>query len=555
MADDQRNDRTDVADGGVSLTTATKAGAATSKSHRRGPIDPRLVHYAHGTRRYLVLTVALGGCTAILVVAQAWFLATAVSGAFIDHKALSQLKVPVVLLFAAVLGRALVGWISERMADRASASAKSDLRQALVDRVAALGPSGLDGQAAGGLAVLATGGIDALDSYFSRYLPQVFLAVIVPITVIVVALGADWISAVIIAVTVPLIPIFMGLVGQSTKEKMGRQAAMLARLAGHFLDVVAGLPTLKVFGRAKAQAQAIGDITDQYRLATMDTLKVAFLSSLILELLATISVALVAVAVGLRLLGGHLGFSTALFVLILAPEAYLPLRLLGTNFHASAEGMKAAEDVFSVLDHPVPERGTGTELPDVAHCALEIEGLEVIYPGRDAAALRIGFADHRPGRNHRDRRTEWVRQVDPVGGTPRNDFADGGLGTRGRRETFGHRSRCVAHPGVMGAAATAPLCPHHCGERAVEPARCQRRRSPPRHHQGRPRRCRGPPAPGTGDRARYGGCGTLHRRAPTRGAGPGVSARRAHRAPRRADRQPRRPERRGDLELRARSLR
>jgi thiol reductant ABC exporter CydD subunit len=355
------------------------------------------LRYAHSTRRYLVLTVVLGGCTAFLVVAQAWLLATAVSGAFIDHKGVAQLKVPVALLFLAVLGRALVGWLSERSADRASARAKSELRQALVERVARLGPSGLDRQRSGGLTVLATSGIDALDAYFARYLPQVFLAVIVPVTVIVVALGADWISAVIIALTVPLIPLFMALVGQTTREKMGRQARHLQRLAGHFLDVVAGLPTLRVFGRAKAQAQAIADMTDQYRLATMDTLKVAFLSSLILELLATISVALVAVAVGLRLLGGHLGFSTALFVLILAPEAYLPLRLLGTNFHASAEGMKAADDVFGVLEQPLPDRGTGRDVPDLGRSVLRIEGLEVVYPGRQVPALRLPSLRVEPG--------------------------------------------------------------------------------------------------------------------------------------------------------------
>jgi thiol reductant ABC exporter CydD subunit len=377
-------------------STAARSPGPKARS-RTKPIDPRLLRYAHSTRRYLVLTVVLGGCTAFLVVVQAWLLATAVSGAFIDHKGLAQLKVPVALLFLAVLGRALVGWLSERMADRASARAKSELRRALMERVARLGPSGLDRQRSGGLTVLATSGIDALDAYFARYLPQVFLAVIVPVTVIIVALGADWISAAIIAVTVPLIPLFMALVGQTTKEKMGRQARHLQRLAGHFLDVVAGLPTLKVFGRAKAQAQAIADMTDQYRVATMDTLKLAFLSSLILELLATISVALVAVAVGLRLLGGHLGFSTALFVLILAPEAYLPLRLLGTNFHASAEGMKAADDVFAVLEQPLPERGHSTDVPDVARSVLRIEGLDVVYPGRQVTALRLPSLRIEPG--------------------------------------------------------------------------------------------------------------------------------------------------------------
>ncbi len=302
-----------------------------------------------------------------------------------------------VLLFIVILGRASVGWLTERMADRASASAKSDLREALVEQVARLGPAGIDRERSGSLVVLATGGIDALDSYFARYLPQLFLAVIIPVTVVIVALGADWISAVIIAVTIPLIPLFMSLVGASTRVRMGRQMRLLQRLAGHFLDVVAGLPTLKVFGRAKAQVAAIRDITDQYRTATMATLKVAFLSSLILELLATISVALVAVAVGLRLLGGHLSLATALFVLILAPEAYLPLRLLGTNYHASAEGMKAAEDIFEVLERPVPPPGLRREVPALSRSTLRVERLEVSYAGRPRPGLAAVSFDVEPG--------------------------------------------------------------------------------------------------------------------------------------------------------------
>jgi thiol reductant ABC exporter CydD subunit len=202
-----------------------------------------------------------------------------------------------------------------------------------------------------------------------------------------VVLGVDWISAVIIAVTVPLIPLFLSLVGAATREKMQRQSELLHRLAGHFLDIVAGLPTLKVFGRAKAQEEAVRDITDEYRTATMSTLRVAFLSSLVLELLATISVALVAVAIGLRLLGGHLGLASGLFVLVLAPEAYLPLRLLGTNYHASAEGMKAAGDIFEVLERPLSARGTQVSVPDPSRSRLRVEGLEVHYPGRRSAAL------------------------------------------------------------------------------------------------------------------------------------------------------------------------
>ena len=258
---------------------------------------------------------------------------------------------------------------------------------ALVEKIARLGPTGIDRQPSGKLVVLATSGIDALDSYFSRYLPQLVLAVVIPVTVIVVVLGADWISALIIAVTIPLIPLFMSLVGASTKARMGRQMRLLQRLSGHFLDIVAGLPTLKIFGRAKAQVAAIREIADQYRTATMATLRVAFLSSLILELLATISVALVAVAVGLRLLGGHLSLATALFVLILAPEAYLPLRLLGTNYHASAEGLKAAEEVFGILERPLPSYGTRRDVPDPSRSTLRVAHLEVRYPGRVAPAL------------------------------------------------------------------------------------------------------------------------------------------------------------------------
>ncbi len=366
-------------------------------TRRPGPIDPRLLRYTRGTRRYLAVAVLLGGITAFLVVAQAWLIATTIAAVVVHHRGLARVEARVVLLFVVILGRAAVGWLTERTADRASASAKSDLREALVEQVARLGPAGINRERSGSLVVLATTGVDALDSYFARYLPQLFLAVIVPVTVVVVAFGADWISAVIIAVTIPLIPLFMSLVGASAKVRMARQMRLLQRLAGHFLDVVAGLPTLKVFGRAKAQVAAIRDITDQYRTATMATLKVAFLSSLILELLATISVALVAVSVGLRLLGGHLSLATALFVLILAPEAYLPLRLLGTNYHASAEGMKAAEDIFEVLERPVPSHGVRRDLPDLSRSTLRVEGLEVVHAGRPRPALRAASLSVHPG--------------------------------------------------------------------------------------------------------------------------------------------------------------
>ena len=229
------------------------------------------------------------------------------------------------------------------------------LRAALLQRVLEIGPGRVGEEHTGEITTLATRGVDALDAYFSLYLPQLVLAVIVPFSVVAVVLASDWISAVIIVVTLPLIPVFMALVGASTRDRTAAQLSTLQRLAAHFYDVMSGLPTLKVFGAAKRQVRVIAEVSDRHRVATMSALRLTFLSSLILELLATLSVALVAVAVGLRLMYGDLDLRTAMFVLVVAPEAYLPLRALGANYHASAEGMSAAEQVFSVLAEPEPD--------------------------------------------------------------------------------------------------------------------------------------------------------------------------------------------------------
>jgi thiol reductant ABC exporter CydD subunit len=350
-------------------------------------LDPRLLRYARATRAFLFVAVGLGVLSALLIVAQAWLLAEIVAGAFRHGNDLAQLRTPLIALLCVVLARAAVAWGAELAASRSSARAKSQLRVALLERVAGLGLDSSREQRTGELAILATRGIDALDGYFSLYLPQLLLAAIVPLVVLAAVLAGDWISAAIVAVTIPLIPLFMALVGATTRERMDRQLRTLERLAGHFLDVVAGLPTLKVFGRAKAQAGAIREITERYRRAAISTLRVTFLSSLILELVATISVALVAVAIGLRLMSGSLDLRTALFVLVLAPEAYLPLRQLGANYHSSAEGMAAAEQVFAVLEAPGAPRGSRTDVPDPAVAGLVVEGLRVVYPGRDEPAL------------------------------------------------------------------------------------------------------------------------------------------------------------------------
>ncbi|GGT07679.1 ABC transporter [Streptomyces tanashiensis] len=358
------------------------------------PIDPRLLRYARATRLFLIAVVVLGLVGAALVIAQAMLIAEIVVGAFQKAQSVSDLTTPLLLLAGVAVARGLVSWLTELAAHRASAAVKSELRGRLLGRAAALGPGWLSGQKAGSLIALATRGVDALDDYFARYLPQLGLAVVVPAAVLARIVTEDWVSAAIIVVTLPLIPIFMILIGWYTQARMDRQWKLLSRLSGHFLDVVAGLPTLKIFGRAKAQAESIRAITSEYRQATMRTLRIAFISSFALELLATLSVALVAVTIGTRLVHGELELYTGLVILILAPEAYLPLRQVGAQYHAAAEGLAAAEEIFDVLEQPVRDGGTAA-VPESVR--LELDGVTVRHEGRAEASLDAATLTVEPG--------------------------------------------------------------------------------------------------------------------------------------------------------------
>jgi ATP-binding cassette, subfamily C, bacterial CydD len=358
------------------------------------PFDPRLVRHASAARGYLILTVCIGLCTTALILAQASLLAHALAGAA-RGAGLSALRGTIVTLAVVLLARALAAFWGETDALRAAAIVKSQLRRRLVARSLRLGPAWLIGQQPGEIATLATKGLDALDPYFARYLPQLVLGVLVPLAVLIRVTAADWISGLVIAGTLPLIPLFAILVGLHTKARTQRQWHLLAALGGHFLDVVEGLPTLKIFGRAKAQAQIIRKVTDEHRSATMAALRIAFLSALVLELAAALAIALVAVEVGLRLLAGHIGYETALLVLLLTPEAYLPLRAMGAQFHASAEGTAAADRVFEILDSPQqssPEPASqhlvvAAASLDLSAQPIELADITLCYPDRDTPAL------------------------------------------------------------------------------------------------------------------------------------------------------------------------
>ncbi|HZX02491.1 thiol reductant ABC exporter subunit CydD [Kribbella sp.] len=358
------------------------------------PLDPRLLKRARGARVFLAASVLIGVLSGVLIIVQAVLLAHGIAGVVLRG---SGVGVVAWGLAAVVAGRALLVWVQEVVAQRAAAAVKSTLRRQVLEHSLKLGPVWLSGERSSALTTLLTKGLDDLDPYFARYLPQLVLASTVPAGVIGWMATGDLIAAGTVLITLPLIPIFMALIGWVTQARSRRRQHALAVLAHHFADVVGGLTTLKLFGRAKAQESAVRRVTDQHRAASMGSLRVAFLSSFALELLASLSVALVAVGVGLRLVDGKLGLETALMVLILAPEAYLPLRQVGMQFHASADGVAASEEVFRVLETPLPERGERTDVPDLRVTPLQLYDVTVTYPGRETPALDGFDLELRPG--------------------------------------------------------------------------------------------------------------------------------------------------------------
>lgn len=355
------------------------------------PLDPRLVRRARATLPFLVALCVVGVGTALLILAQAWLLAESISSVFDTHTT-TGLARWAGLLAAVFAGRALLAWAQESLAHRACAAVKSQLRR---DVLAARLARPTDARTSSStLITLVTTGLDALDGYYSKYLPQLVLASIVPV-VLAIAIGLqDVRSLVIVIITVPLIPVFMALIGWRTEAAMKRRWQTQSRLANHFADLVAGLPTLQVFGRARAQLARLKRTEDASRAGTMGTLRIAFLSSFALELLATLSVALMAVTIGFRVDAGGMDLRTSLFILILAPEVYLPLRQVGTLYHDAADGMAAAEEAFSLIEHGQLTAGVAQTVPSARTSPLVVDELTYTYPDAqtpavDGVSLRI----------------------------------------------------------------------------------------------------------------------------------------------------------------------
>ena len=325
------------------------------------PLDPRLLRRVRPARVALAADVLFGFLATIALLIQATLFAAIVARAF-EHRPLDPREV--IAFCGVVVARAVFAAGFEATGRRAAALATSELRMALVERRLFDMPTAADGAEAGEIATAAVSGVDGLEAYFARYLPQLVLAVLVPIAVLAWTAAIDLTSVAIMVLTLPLIPVFMVLIGRYTESKTRARWVALTRLSNHFLDVVRGLPTLRAFNRGTAQAERIEAVSEAYRRTTMETLRVSFLSGAVLDLAATLATALVAVTLGVRLVEGTVAFRPALTVLLLTPELYIPLRSLAAQFHVSADGLAAAERILDLIEAPeTPAVGTD-RVPD-----------------------------------------------------------------------------------------------------------------------------------------------------------------------------------------------
>ena len=390
--------------------------------------DKRLWQAAKNAKVALWLTIGLGFSGGLILIGQAFLLSRVINRVFLEGAALLDVRGELLTLAGLALVRALFVWGSDVMAQRVAGQVKHDLRMALTEKLFALGPSYTKSERTGELTNTLTEGIEALEAYFSQYLPQLVLAALVPLTILLVVFPIDLLTGVVFLLTAPLIPLFMVLIGQMANARSQKQWKTLSRMSAFFLDVLQGLTTLKLLGQSKQQIKLIRKISGRFRETTMGVLRIAFLSALVLELLATLSVAVVAVEIGVRLLSGGMPFSEALFILVLAPEFYMPLRLLGARFHAGMSGVSAADRIFEVLGvgevvntdgentdeekeitnvisrssekslssghekgissrRACPEPGRRVEMTGGVGIEIELRGVGLTYPHADVAAL------------------------------------------------------------------------------------------------------------------------------------------------------------------------
>lgn len=346
----------------------------------------RLLTLTRDTRLPLLLTILSGLLAGLLTIWQAWLLSSVINSVFLEKQALAQVTRLIFLIPLAIGGRALLSWLNEISANAIAVKIKTDLRNRLFAHILKLGPAYARGQRTGELTAAAVEGIEALDAYFSQYLPQLVITALVPLSILIFVFPIDLLSGIILLITAPLIPFFMIIIGKGAEIVTKRQYETLRLLSAHFLDSLQGLTTLKLFGQSKAQTRSIEQVSEKFRDTTMSVLRITFISALALELLATLSTAVIAVEIGFRLLYGKMDFQPALFLLVLAPEFYMPLRALGARFHAGMSGTTAAKRIYEILDTPIPDIRYSEN--DNQTSNIELSNISFTYPNETTPALQ-----------------------------------------------------------------------------------------------------------------------------------------------------------------------
>ena len=366
---------------------------APGANQRARETQRRLARSSGSARNHLIVTVSIGLVTTGLIIAQATLLAAVISGVFIGGDSIAEVAPKLGWLALISVGRGLTDAGFESAGRLGAARVMSELRGRLAEHLLLRRPGGMQAEHSGELVNSAVGGVEALENYFARYLPQAVLAVMVPVAILVWVVRYDWEAAAILGVTAPLIVVFMILIGRLTERRTRKRWLHMSRLSAHFMDLVGGLETLRANGRAEAQTESITRVGEEYRRETMGALRIGFLSALVLELLAMIGVAMVATAIGIQLVGGHITLTAGLTVLLLAPELYMPLRQLGAQFHASTDGMAAAERIFEVLDQPssVVIPADPVIAPDPSRGGIRFDGVGFSYPERPPVFQDLNF--------------------------------------------------------------------------------------------------------------------------------------------------------------------
>ena len=350
------------------------------------PLDPRLLRYSRSSRGFLISTVLIGLFNAFATISQAFLITQLIVSFFQSHESFISQKQKVLSLALVFIFRSFLSFLNERLAILASTKIKSELRMAVVKKT--IENDGRDVQEFGtsGIALLVTKGIGNLDAYFAKFIPQLFIAVIVPLSVGITIAARDLRSGLIVLLTIPLVPLFGILIGKFTASATKKKWETLNLLSGYFLDLLSGLTTLRVYGRHRLQDQKLKVVGDQYRKETMKVLRISFLSSLALELVATLSVALLAVTIGLRLVSGSISLEIGLFILIIAPEVYWPIRQVSAYFHSVSDGLEAFNAIFKILDRPAEVGSSKFEKV----LAITWSNLVVTYPNRSEIHIPSG---------------------------------------------------------------------------------------------------------------------------------------------------------------------